>query len=352
MKKFEIYLRRVLLKLLMLFKSSAKNTELVKVKADSRILFIRLNRIGDALVTTPLIKEVKEKFGCSIYVLADKKNSFIFQNNKNIDKVFVYKKGLKGLLELIKMLNSLDLDIIVDLHDDISTTVTYILALTKSRNKFGLSKANETIYTHTVNKLDPSKIHIIDRVMELSKLFQINTDKKSINVHYCLLEESKSKADKFIRANFNNKKFLTGINISAGSKARFWGTDNYKKIIQYLLGKNTNVLLLCSPSDISLAKEISNDKICLYYSNSFDEFSAVIARLNLLFTPDTSIVHIASSFRIPMFGLYVNYNTTDMIWTPYKSDFDCVITKEPNLENVSFNEVINKFEQFLAKYNL
>jgi ADP-heptose:LPS heptosyltransferase len=72
--------------------------------------------------------------------------------------------------------------------------------------------------------------------------------------------------------------------------------------------------------------------------------------LNVLFTPDTSIVHVASAFEKPVFGLYVKYNTKDIIWAPFKSPFDCVITQEPTLANVSFGSVKQKFIPFFEKF--
>jgi len=84
-------------------------------------------------------------------------------------------------------------------------------------------------------------------------------------------------------------------------------------------------------------------------SKEFDTFAAGISKLNFLFTPDTSVVHIASIYKIPVFGLYVKYNTQDMIWSPYNTEFDCIVTEEPTLKNISFEEVINKFIPFLER---
>jgi ADP-heptose:LPS heptosyltransferase len=348
MKKFEILLRHFLLNLLLFFTSSNSNRPLVKLDRNSKVLLIRLNRIGDALVTTHLIKELKEQKNCKVVILADAKNHFIFRN-KFADEVWIFKKGLKGFFETLNKINSTKFDVIVDLHDDVSTTVTYLLALCKSINKIGLSKYNKKVYTHSIDRLDASKFHVIDRNLALGSLLDLTINHDKINVYYCPSDESNRKADEFISSNYDNK-FLVGINISAGSKARFWGIDNYKRLLQTLSDRNLNILLLCSPSDISLAQEIASDNVKVFYSDSFDEFSAVISRLNILFTPDTSVVHIASAFMVPVFGIYVNYNTTEMIWTPYKSDFDCIITKEPTLENIKFEEVINKFLPFLEKH--
>ena len=76
----------------------------------------------------------------------------------------------------------------------------------------------------------------------------------------------------------------------------------------------------------------------------------MISKLNFLFTPDTSTVHLASAFRVPMFGIYVQYNTNDLPWTPYQSKHEIVITREPNFLNLSFEDVIPKLKPFIETY--
>jgi ADP-heptose:LPS heptosyltransferase len=326
-----------------------KSSSLPVFTNESKILFIRLNRIGDALVTTPLLKNIKAKLGCKIYVLASKNNYFIFENSLLTDEIIIYRKDLVGISKLIKMINKTGFDAIVDLHDDVSSTVSYVMAFSKSKYKFGLEKENDKLFTHKIKKLDPAKHHIIDRVMEFSKLFNVQVDASCVNIVYSYSKEAGEKSKIFLEKHFCNGKFLLGINISAGSEARFWGIENYKKLIYDLSGYKINLLLMCSENDLQKAMEISGTKLPIFYRPIFDEFCSMINHLDLLLTPDTSIVHIASAFEVPVFGLYVKYNTNNRIWSPYKSKFDCVITEEPTLHNITYKEVNQKFIPFFEK---
>jgi ADP-heptose:LPS heptosyltransferase len=140
---------------------------------------------------------------------------------------------------------------------------------------------------------------------------------------------------------------LIGINISAGSKARFWGIENYRRLIKFLSGYNVNILVLSSPRDANDAVEIAAENYVNFFSTDFGEFAAIISRLNFLFTPDTAVVHLASAFEIPMFGIYVKYNTTDMIWSPYKMKYESIITTNYNLEEITIEQVIGKLKPYL-----
>lgn len=350
MKNLEILLRRFLLNFLLLLKRKPMRLDLTGFNKDSKILFIRLNRIGDALVSTPLLAEIKKQIGCKIFVLAASSNYFIFENPKLTDEIIVYRKKANSIFSLIKMINSMSFDAIVDLHDDVSSTVSYLIAFAKVNYKFGLNKKNSKLFTHTVEKLDPSKYHVVDRVMKFGKFFHLNVDRSKLNIAYDASLDASVKAEAFLEKHFPQKKFLFGINISAGSDSRFWGKENFKRLIADLAGYDLNLLLMCAEKDLRSAIEISEGKVPIFYRPVFDQFCAMIYELDFLLTPDTSIVHVASAFNKPLFGIYVKYNTNDTIWSPYRSPFECVVTEEPTLKNVTYDSVKEKFFPFFEKH--
>ena len=364
MKKIEHFLKNILLQLLLFAAKFKKDNNNAPMGNLSKILFIRLNRIGDALVTTPLIHLIKKKLNPKIYILADKKNSFVYTNNPDIDGIITLKKGIKGILEIKEFIKSRKIDTIVDLHDDISTTVSYIIAMSRVKNKFGLEKENKNIYTKTIQKLDSKNTHVVTRLLEIAKLFNLRTDNSKNWIGYYPKYPSMKKAEDFLKKTFENKSFLIGVNISAGSDARFWGVERYKSLIEFLLNYNRqdipesiNVLILYAPKDLDYAEKIANvnnnkstkGQSAIFCSEDFDEFAAVISDLDLLFSPDTAAVHLAAAFHIPVFGIYV-HDTDEMIWSPYGVEFDCITTKDPNLKNMDFEDVKNKFGDFLEKH--
>jgi ADP-heptose:LPS heptosyltransferase len=347
-KKVEIFLKRIILKLLLLFSKRRTSSQKPVVTAESKVLFIRLNRIGDALVTTPLLQQIKQKTSCSVFVLADKKNHFIFEHCPHVDEIVIYEKGLKGLQKVKSFIKKNKIDTIVDIHDDVSTSVSFIIYTAATKQIFGLKKKNEKLYTHTVSRLNSSNHHIIERTLELAKLFGLNPYYQSAKVDYQINQKSIEVAETYMKR-FSDK-FILGINITAGSKARFWGIKNYKELITLLGNYSIKYIVFTDEDYFNDAKQITDEKNIYPPSKDFDIFAAGISKLNMLFTPDTSVVHICSEFRIPLFGLYVKYKTNDMIWSPYNTEFESIITEDSTLKNVTFNEVINKFIPFLEKH--
>jgi len=349
LKKIEIFFRHVFLNTLLFYQRKAPSKNNDGFGKGSSILFIRLNRIGDALVTTPLLYEVKNQLGCKVYVLADSKNYFIFENNPSIDETIIFNKGFSGIINVRRFIKKNNIDTIVDLHDDVSTTVSFITAVSGVKNKFGLKKSNEKLFTNTVERLDSSSTHVIDRMLEFSKLFNINVNNSDPSIRYYPKENSIDRAKRWISKLNPDNKFLLGINISAGSNARFWGVANYIQLVTLMKEYNLVYIIFSTQEDYYLAKKIDDEKLIYPPSEDFGDIAAAIFELNMLFTPDTSVIHIASIKNIPVFGVYVKYNTHDMIWSPYNTKFDCVITEEPTLKNVTFEEVKKKFIPFLEQ---
>ncbi len=350
MKNLEIFLKNILLKLLVAFNPVKKDIPLPLFDSDSKLLFIRLNRLGDALVTTPLLYEIKKQLKCKVYVLADRKNHFIFKNNPSVDEVFIFEKGLTGYKNFNNIIKQKSIDAVIDIHDDVSTTVSFLMAMARVSYKFGLKKSNNSLFTHTVERIDPRNNHIILRLLKLSELFNLEVDLNSALVRYYPSLEITNKALAELKRMNPENKFSVGINITAGSKARFWGVDNFKLLINFLSRYDVKPILFCTQDDLPLAREIGDENLIYPLTKGFDIFAAAILNIDFLFTPDTSIVQIASINKVPLFGIYVKYKTDDMLWTPFNTDFECIVTEEPTLNKVSFDEVKNKLLPFLEKH--
>lgn len=310
-----------------------------------KILVVRLNNIGDALVTTPLIGEFKKIGGVTIDILCSERNKMVFEEQEFYRKIYIYDKKLKTFLKIIKEINSQNYDCIIDSHDDVSSTASLFIALSNCKYKAALEKSNTKLFTHTIQRPDATKTHPVERVLEISKLFGINPDLNKANILYKPSADSIVKATTFLHNNFKENKFVIGINLFAGSDARFWGKENFISLIEYLKSFKTNIFFISPENKLDIAKSISND--VPVFSDSLDSVAAVISLSGLLITPDTSLVHLASASKTPVFGLFVHYNTDEVIWSPYKSKFDCVITKEPTLKNVRFEDVIHKLSEFI-----
>lgn len=349
-KRIEQILKQRAFKALITLRKAKDPGRSLTITADTPVLFVRLNKIGDALVTTPLITALKKEKGCPITVLCDSRNAMVFKNTPGVDDIIVFEKGLVSLSKLVREINKRNFYAVVDLHDDISTTVSYLISLLHTPFKVALKKESQRLYTHTAERPDPKTTHVLIRTMALAPLLGLSAQAENARITYAPSQAARSRAADFVKSHYPEKRFLLAVNISAGDAARFWGVPRYQKLLQELKNLPVDILLLSSTRDLKHALAILPDQRKIYYTPVFEEFAAMLEQVDFLFSPDTATIHLASIWAKPVFGLYVQYNTTDIPWYPYGSRYDMVVTQEPTVSNILPEVVFDKFIPFLKSF--
>ena len=323
----------------------------------SKILFIRQDRIGDVLISTPIFASIKSHYPSAIVdVLLSENNYFVLMNDPLIRKRWIYQKRLNKIISLVKSIRKEKYDFAVDMMDNPSVTSTILCLLLGARWNVGITKDNNYVYDIRVPMLSRRETHIVNRITQLLIPFHINPQNEKLSIRYFTSSESDNFAEKFLSANRLCKNPLIGINISAGGKARFWGINNYRALLSFMIKKYPELcpILLYQPSDKEEATKIVEDNKNVVLSpltETFDQFAAFIKRLTFLISPDTSAIHLASAFGIPSVVLYVQSNKGLRIWEPYNIEYETLITDIDILSTIPLSSVEAAFERLFARTN-
>ena len=69
-----------------------------------------------------------------------------------------------------------------------------------------------------------------------------------------------------------------------------------------------------------------------------------------MITPDTSLVHIARAFNVPVVGLYCQYMKNFLLWKPYNQQYGSVVSNNnDDVFDITVDQVFNEFENTLVK---
>lgn len=202
--------------------------------------------IGDVLLTTPIIRELKRKFPISeIHYLAHKYNYQILIGNTDIDKIIISQK-------------------------DLLENYTYHLTLERKLEDYSIQRNRE---------------HRLD---SLAKLFNVELEDRKLvlNLDY---EEIQEIRKKYI---INNRKKNIVIAYKSSSKYRDWPMTSFyelAKILQY----KYNVYLV----DRSRENYFDSLQICKNLSGILDvrELCSIIYCSDLVITLDSAALHIAGA---------------------------------------------------------
>ena len=87
-----------------------------------KLLIIRLSSLGDVLLSTPLIRTIKEKYPqIEVDYLVKERYKDILIQNPYLNNLYTYSGDKSGIVELIDILKNQNYELIIDLQNNLIT---------------------------------------------------------------------------------------------------------------------------------------------------------------------------------------------------------------------------------------
>lgn len=280
-----------------------------------KILIIRFSSIGDIVLTSPVIRCIKQQLNAEIHYLTKKTFSFIIENNPYVDKIYAIEKGV---FELSSQLKKENYDFIVDLHHNLRSALVKILLGKKSKSFHKLNIKKWLLVNFKINRL-PQK-HVVDRYFETVKSFGIVNDEKGLDY---FISEADEVNIKTLPTNFQNGY----IGFVIGAK-HFTKQLPEKKIVSIIQKLNRPVILLGGKEDFEKGEKILSAlnfrasvlNVCGKYN--LNQSASLVKQAEKIITHDTGLMHIAAAFKkeivsvwgntMPEFGMYPYYGSSEI----------------------------------------
>ncbi|UCC45484.1 MAG: glycosyltransferase family 9 protein [Candidatus Zixiibacteriota bacterium] len=329
-----------------------------------RILFLRPEKIGDMAISFPVFDGLKKHFPhIELAVLASPRNQEIVRDDPRFERVYLYRKNLiKDIRELLRMRRG-SYDAVVDLICDDSVTALFLSQLcVPGKPRIGVGKVkHRRYYDFNYDHRMGNHGHIIDNTLKLLTAFGIDTDTVNPYAAPYIPASAWDRADQFIRSTVpNGDRIVIGYNLSAGSSTRVLSTDKSLELLRriYRSHESIRIILITVPGDREQGKRL-RDELGLEHvyvvppGLSLLEASALIGRLDLLISPDTSLVHIARSLGIPVVGFYSRFMKNFLLWRPYGQEVGAVVSdNDDNIHDITVDRVFEVYTQVLQRYRL
>ena len=277
----------------------------------TKVLIIRFSSIGDVVLTTPVVRNLKNQLDGSveIHYLTKTKFRTLVEPNPHISKVYSIEKSTN---EVIEALQSEAYDYVVDLHKNLrSARVKRALkALDFTFEKLNWEKW--LLVNFGIDRLP--RIHIVDRYMDAVSAFGIENDDKGLD--YFIAESD------YLESVDIPESHRSGF-IAVGIGAAHWRKK--LRIHQYVdLCKRLNypVSLIGGPAERDDGDEIAQKSGAQVWNTAgklrLGQTASLLKISKLVITPDTGIMHIAAAFKkpiisiwgatVPEFGMYPYHN--------------------------------------------
>ncbi len=319
LKKLEVLGRRILYKAIA--PGVSEGNVLSSVPADESlrgILIMRQDRIGDMIMTLPLIRRLGELYpGARVGIVASHSNRIILKYETGLE-VIDYSKNPAGFVSSLLAARSFKPDAAVDMHMHDSTT-SFIYALSSgARYRLHIDRNNKLPFNVRVKASQDG--HIMEAFAGLLSGLGKRIETVSMNREVTLSGEETGFAEDFWNRSGTAPGNCVAVNISAGGENRVWGVSRYARVCSRIIDLGMRPLILYAPRDLIEAEAIYSSEPGVLVSPVTPDIlhlAALIRSVSMLVSPDTSVIHLAASYGIPVVGMYLPFNPSLPKWYPW-----------------------------------
>jgi heptosyltransferase-2 len=264
-----------------------------------KFLIIRFSSIGDIVLTTPVVRCLKQQvLDSEVHYLTKSSFKEIIEFNPYIDKIHLLNDDFDTLIELLK---KEQFDYIIDLHHNLRT-----LKVKKALGNvpaYSFNKLNIKKWLLTALKINLlPRVHIVDRYLDTVSAFGVKNDGKGLDYFV-------APRDVVPDGDIPAAQSLGYVAIVIGA------AHNTKKLPLHKLRElcktiNHPIILLGGPEDKAIGEEIASvDPIKIYNSCGkfrLNESADLVRRAKVIITHDTGLMHIAAAFKKPIISIWGN----------------------------------------------
>ncbi len=287
-----------------------------------KILIIRFSSIGDIVLTTPVVRCIKEqKPNIEIHYLTKKAFKGILENNPHITKIHIIEKDVKEIAAELKKEN---FDFVIDLHNNIRSFQAKRLLSKPSSTFKKLNFKKWLLVNFKINTMP--NIHVVDRYLKTAEQLGIISDSKGLD--YFIPEKDEVKISSLPHTHQNG---YIGFVIGAKHFTKKLPTE---KIISVCKKLNHPIVLLGGKEDAMRASEIEKVVGANIYNAcgiyNLNQSASLIKQATKIISHDTGLMHIAAAFKKEIISVWGN-TVPAFGFTPYLPDIKSKIVGVKNL---------------------
>lgn len=276
-----------------------------------RVLIIRFSSIGDIVLTSPVVRCLKQQVkGAEVHYIVKDRFVSLISPNPYIDKIHSYDGNMNNL---IAQLQSENFDYIIDLHNNFrSNRIKHHLKIPSfTFNKLNIQKF--LLVNFKINKM-PDK-HIVDRYLETLQVFDVENDGKGLD--FFIPEKEAFRRDS-LPPDFRRGYIAFVI---AGT----WTTKKLPpgKIVEICNRIKFPVVLLGGQNEQEEGREIqshtSGHVLNLTGQLGLHQSASIVRDAQLVLTNDTGLMHIAAAYKKKILSFWGN-TIPQFGMTPYHAD--------------------------------
>lgn len=275
-----------------------------------KVLIIRFSSIGDIVLTTPVVRCLKQQLDADIHYLTKKSFQSILHSNPHIDKVFAIQKKISEVLPALKAERY---DYVIDLHGNIRSAQVKFALSKKSYTFDKLNWQKWLLVNFKINRLPD--IHIVERYLATVKSLNVRYDGKGLD-YFIPPEDEVNMAE--LLPNFDRTPYYIAFVIGAAHATKRLPQEQIIAICKKI---QLPIVLLGGPEEAEEGRAIAEASGAHVLNTcgqlKLNQSASVVRQAWKVITHDTGLMHIAAAFQkdiisiwgntVPEFGMYPFY---------------------------------------------
>ena len=294
-----------------------------------RILVNQTSYLGDVILTTPLLAEIRRCFPeAELDLLCTPRATSLVDNNPDLDHIVADDKrgegrGLKGVWRKVMELRRRRYTLALSPHKSLRSALLLFLARIPCRIGFRQS-AGWFLYHHRVNR--DTRLHDVDRNLSLLQAFGMDPSRSQKKLRIEVDSHTRESVERIWNAlgiEQQDGGLIFGLNPGSVWPTKRWSVEGYANLMVQLKKKyRCEVVLFGGPEDREIADRIQELSghvgFDLVGRTSLRELPCAVERCDVFITNDSAPMHIAVARGIPVVALFCA-TTPSLGFYPYAS---------------------------------
>jgi len=319
------------------------------------VLFVRYDKLGDMIMCSGVLREiVRAHPTISIDVLTTPANAPALANLPFVREVIAHERGKRGgFAGVAYRLKHGRYDAVIDglvWRPSVSSYTTKLMIASRARWRIGSAgRPNDFVYNVLVTPpATRYSEHHVDHLARLASPFGLGAADGDWRPEIVLTEAERADAEaRWSAISECGARVL--VNLSAGHPERRWPDDRFAEVLSHLRQRlpNAKIAIIALPVEQSSAEHLADLAGGVAVIPSVRELFALVARSDLVITPDTAVAHAASAFARPTLAL-LRRRAEYHIWVPYRTPGrNAFGDKEETIAGLPVDRVIDALDELL-----
>ena len=277
-----------------------------------RILIVRTDRIGDVVLSTPVIEALRTAYpGSFVAIMVSPAAREIVEGNPYLNEVIVFDKskfkGFPGAFKFARLLREKKFDTALVLHP---TKRAHILIwLAGIPRRVGLNKKYGFLLTDRLPHVKQfGEKHEVEYNLDILRVAGVNAGKNGLFVP--VRDSDKLRVRRLLKENgFSDKDEFVVLHPGASCPSKRWSGEGFGLVGDEVSRRfNKKIVIVAGPDDIEFGhkarESMSLGALDLSGDISVGELAALLQKARLLISNDSGPVHIAAALGVPVVAVF------------------------------------------------